>query len=186
MIICKCGCGQEITRKPRPDRLNLFIHGHHRKGIKLSDEIKLKISNSHIGKKLSQDHIRNMSQTLRQLYRSGKIINPWKGKHQTSEMLAKFRKTIHEKSNWKGRSITSQGYILIYQPDHPYPVKRQYVLEHRYIMEQYLDRYLKPEEIVHHIDGNKANNSIDNLLLLPNKADHMTFHKRLRNKGKFI
>lgn len=186
MILCKCGCGQEITRKPRPDRPNVFIHGHHRRGTKLSEKSKEKISKSHIGKKLSKTHIIKMSRTLRRRYRTGELVNPWKDKHQTPEMLAKFRETIQNKKDWKGRSITTEGYVLIYKPTHPFPVKRQYVLEHRFVMEQHIGRYLKSEEIVHHLDQVKTNNNIDNLLLLPNKAAHMAFHKRLRNKGKFI
>ena len=37
--------------------------------------------------------------------------------------------------------------------------------EHRYIMEQYLGRKLARDEVVHHKDGNKANNDIENLEL---------------------
>lgn len=31
--------------------------------------------------------------------------------------------------------------------------------EHRLIMEEYLGRKLRPDEVVHHKDGNKQNNS---------------------------
>lgn len=37
--------------------------------------------------------------------------------------------------------------------------------EHRYIIEQYLGRKLIRNEVVHHKDGNKANNDIENLEL---------------------
>ena len=37
------------------------------------------------------------------------------------------------------------------------------VKEHRFIMEQHLERKLEPWEHVHHIDGDKTNNSIENL-----------------------
>jgi len=172
-MLCACGCKQEITRKPRPYRLNKFIHGHHRKGIKLSEELKNKISNANQGRKLSKTHIIKMSRTLRRRYRNGELINPWKGKHQTPEMLAKFRKTMLAKN--KGIRHTG-GYILIYKPNHPFKRNRYYVLEHRYVVEQAIGRYLKPEEVVHHLDGNKTNNDISNLLLLPNAKTHSKFH----------
>jgi len=39
------------------------------------------------------------------------------------------------------------------------------MLEHRYVIEQKLGRYLLPGENVHHIDGNKLNNAPENLEL---------------------
>lgn len=51
------------------------------------------------------------------------------------------------------------------------------LLEHRYVMEQHLGRRLLPEEIVHHRDGNKANNALDNLLLT-NPSEHRSLLHR--------
>lgn len=45
----------------------------------------------------------------------------------------------------------------------------------RMIMEEYLGRPLSPDEDVHHIDQNPANNSIDNLMVLK-KTDHLKQH----------
>lgn len=47
---------------------------------------------------------------------------------------------------------------------------------HRIIAEQIIGRPLYPEEVVHHIDGNKQNNSVDNLQVLPNQAEHARIH----------
>lgn len=42
---------------------------------------------------------------------------------------------------------------------------------HRVRAEEALGRPLLPGEVVHHRDGNKTNNSPDNLLVLPNRGD---------------
>ena len=48
---------------------------------------------------------------------------------------------------------------------------------HRYLMEQTLGRKLLRTEHVHHIDGNKENNSLENLVVM-SKAEHAKLHHR--------
>ena len=68
---------------------------------------------------------------------------------------------------WRGgRRLNNKGYVLIYKPEHPLAHKVGCVLEHRWIMEQYLGRLLEPDEDVHHINGIKTDNRIENLQLL--------------------
>jgi len=75
---------------------------------------------------------------------------------------------------WKGgRLIDKNGYVLIYKPDHPHARWGKYVLEHRLVMEQHLGRLLTPEEVVHHRDGCKTNNQIENLELFERNSDHL-------------
>ena len=53
------------------------------------------------------------------------------------------------------------------------------VLEHRHLMEQHLGRVLAVDECVHHKDGNKLNNSLDNLEVL-DRAKHTSLHRPKR------
>ena len=48
--------------------------------------------------------------------------------------------------------------------------------EHRRVAESILNRPLQKGEVVHHVDGNKLNNSPQNLLVLPSQAEHARIH----------
>lgn len=67
------------------------------------------------------------------------------------------------KRNLEGRFITSNGYVRVRIPE--VQENGGWVLEHRYVMEQHLGRPLAGDENVHHLDGNRQNNSLDNLEL---------------------
>ena len=95
-------------------------------------------------------------------------------------------------ANWKnGRTTSADGYIYIKSPGHPRASKcGDYVAEHVLVMEKHLGRYLiyhgpghPLSEIVHHIDGNKANNKLCNLQLC-SFTEHMQTHGRLRISAK--
>jgi len=68
---------------------------------------------------------------------------------------------------WKGgRRTNSQGYVLVYAPDHPGAKEaRPYIREHRLVMEQQIGRYLEPWEEVHHKNGVRDDNHPENLEL---------------------
>ena len=78
---------------------------------------------------------------------------------------------------WNGGKTSAKGYVYIYSPKHPFRVKGTYVLEHRLIMEKCLGRYLKPEEIIHHLNGNITDNREENLRLFKNNSEHSAYHK---------
>ena len=52
-------------------------------------------------------------------------------------------------------------------------------------MEEYLDRKLKGNEIVHHIDGNIKNNIASNLMLFQSHSEHMKYHWKIQKEKGF-
>jgi len=85
--------------------------------------------------------------------------------------------------NFKGyRRKTKKGYVALYKPDHPSAGIDGLVLEHRYIMENALGFQLPDSFDVHHINGKKDDNRIENLVVMTHKA-HTILHNR-KGRGK--
>lgn len=73
--------------------------------------------------------------------------------------------------SWRGGRIkTTSGYIDIWVGvDYPNCKKGGYYAEHRYVMEQHLNRSLEKHETVHHINGDRIDNRLENLQLRTGK-----------------
>jgi hypothetical protein len=136
------------------------------KGKKHSEETKQKIREKAIGRKLSEEVKEKIGKA---------------GKGRKHSEIAKKKIGLANKGmnngQWKGGIVkSSNGYIFRYKPEHPLANNHGQVLEHRLVIEEVIGRYLKPEEVIHHINGIRNDNRIENLMLFKNQAEHMKYH----------
>jgi DNA-directed RNA polymerase subunit RPC12/RpoP len=116
-------------------------------------------------------------------YRSPSNMSKLKPRFCSLKCIGESQKGNKNPAYNSGRYFDSSGYVVLFIPEHPFCGAKKTVLEHRFIMECKLGRYLKDEECVHHIDGNKANNNPNNLMLFNNNSEHMKYHNNLKNKN---
>lgn len=106
------------------------------------------------GKKLSELHKRNIAKSML-------------GKHSG-----------RDNPSWKGGLVTSSsGYVLIHRPGNPMSNISGYVLRSRLVMSKHLGRILKPSEEIHHRNGIKNDDRLENLRLFNSKAYHTLYDK---------
>lgn len=124
-----------------------------------------------------------------------------KGQKQSEESIRKMREAHKGQKPWnkgltgsiagKGLSHNTSkrridnGYVRLYKPTHPMADRSGYILEHRYIMSTFLNRILESNEIVHHIDENTLNNSVDNLKIT-DRSKHIEVHFKPEEHSKKI
>lgn len=117
-----------------------------------------------------------------------KISNKQKGKKYAlgTKRTEEQRKKLSEARTIKGighKKIRSDGYICIYFPDHPKSTKDGYIMEHDLVMECFIGRWLKDDEIVHHKNKKRNDNRIENLQLMTFK-EHASFHMKERHQKR--
>jgi len=79
-----------------------------------------------------------------------------------------------ESSNWKGGKVHVNGYIRILVGKHPLANSNGYILEHRFIwFNKHPEDIVRASDIiVHHLNGIRDDNRIENLIGLP-KTKHI-------------
>ena len=102
----------------------------------------------------------------RDFYTRPSHVNRGNGQYCCRECYEKSRNP-----NWPQRKLHSAGYKYIVHPE-----TGARIYEHRYIMEAHLGRVLNRYEMVHHINGNVADNRIDNLMVV-NHSEHADIHR---------
>jgi len=96
---------------------------------------------------------------------------------QKSLMQKEAAKAKMKKSEIRGKKHT-KGYPEVYGgPNYPYR-KVSWIREHIAVMETHINKRIPKGMVIHHIDGTKDNNRIDNLLLCT-VAEHNQCHAKI-------
>ena len=121
--------------------------------------------------------------------RLSKMRRGGKATEETRKKMSAAKKGVYIRpSAYGGHTKKHQsGYILVYSPDHPYATKEGYVFEHILAYEKYHSCLVdRGKFVIHHINGDKQDNSKENLQLMT-KSEHMSLHLKLRkSKNKEI
>lgn len=114
--------------------------------------------------------------------KSGTTIHRW---------IRRFNFTPHKalargenNTRWKGGKYCSKGYnYILVREEHPNALLKgkycKYVAEHHLVMEKHIGRFLTKDECVHHKNGVKNDNRIENLMLMLNSSEHTSLEQKI-------
>lgn len=162
--LCECGCGDYTKIAFETNTKRGWIKGQ-----------PLRFLNGH--NQRTQKRERN--QIEKECTYCGNKFLIWPGRSETAKFCSiscKTSNTNKVKARGYGELTKENGYLKIKIPDHAYCDKSGYVFFHRYLIEQHLGYEINPKEYdVHHIDENKMNNDLSNLVVIRHSA-HMRLH----------
>lgn len=163
-MIIKCkNCNKEIRLNPKSAIRRKTCSLQCKKEIQIKKRIKICL------------YCRNKFKADGQYNKKRKFCSP-----QCAGLAYKGNKS----PKWKGgRIIEGKGYVSVTIPlNHPLKLKgKRYIAEHRLIMEKHTGRFLKSSEFVHHLNGDKKDNRVENLALCT-LQNHFDFIKKLQER----
>lgn len=124
--------------------------------------------------------------------RCGSLFQRWPSQRQqraaggkvycsgTCRAAGRVYATGKDHPQWKedgGRTMRSDGYMYVTRKEHPKATKDGYVLEHRAVVEDSIGRLMESHETVHHINGDRADNRLENLQLRSGKHGKGVVHR---------
>lgn len=80
----------------------------------------------------------------------------------------------------RGHRRIEDGYVLVYQPEHPRAKSNGYVREHILVASRALGRPVPAKHPIHHVDDDGTNNTPGNLVLCEDQGYHLLLHRRMR------
>ena len=165
---CACGCGQ-IVKTPG----HYYVPGHVRRGKhKKGKWVECPICGKTrwvFARDLKKGERHFCSQTCHYAFKKGKNLR-------------------ESNPSWRGGKTLITGRPAVYMPNHYRSGPNGYVYEQIIIAEKILNRPLKyfkqgsvDNEIIHHIDENKKNNELSNLLICT-EGYHRFLHGRIQSR----
>ena len=137
----------------------------------------------------SVDALRGKKSSIRLSVKQGRFAEKRIGIKRppiNEETRKKMSEAQLSRNSGRGWCLTSQGYVIITKGEH------KDRLQHIVFMEKEIGRKLLTGECVHHINGDRKDNRLENLRLM-SVSDHSSLHarenylKRKRNeKGQFV
>lgn len=97
-------------------------------------------------------------------------------KIRATHPISKNRSRGASHYNWHGGKTRSQGYAMTLNKSHPSARMGGYVPDHILVIESVIGRHLENGEIVHHVNGDKTDNTPSNLRIVT-RAEHVRIHK---------
>ena len=158
-VACAFGISVGKTHQLLRNSGCVFRRTGHKPGWKPTPESIEKMRTARLGKKMSPESKRKLSETKKCEYNG---LNGYG----------------HTKNHCR-------GYVLAYAPLHPHAHADGYIMLHTILMEQHIGRYLNADEVVHHKNRIRNDNRICNLELM-NKKAHCSMHMRERNTERMI